>query len=88
MRITVFTSNQPRHLSLIRRLSDITDVGAVMECNTIFPGAREDFFRKSEVMQAYFRRVMEAEREVFGKPEPAKCAVLPIKMVLLPMLRR
>jgi hypothetical protein len=84
MRITVFTSNQPRHLSLIRRLSRITEVGAVMECSTVFPGERDDFFHKSPVMQRYFKRVMDAEREVFGDPEPAKCEVLPLKMGDLP----
>ena len=69
MRITVFTSNQPRHVSLIERLGEIAEqVFAVQECNTVFPGEIEDFFRKSEVMQDYFRRVIEAEAEVFGCP--------------------
>jgi hypothetical protein len=67
MRITVFTSNQPRHLALIERLASIaTEVFAIQECNTIFPGQVEDFFRKSPVMQDYFSRVLSAEREVFG----------------------
>jgi folate-dependent phosphoribosylglycinamide formyltransferase PurN len=67
VKITVFTSNQPRHLSLIERLASISDeVFAVQECNTVFPGRVADFFRRSDVMQAYFSRVIAAEEEVFG----------------------
>ena len=57
MSVAVFTSNQPRHLSLIRSLARVFDtVYAVMECNTVFPGQVADFFRKSDVMQDYFGR--------------------------------
>lgn len=67
MRITVFTSNQPRHVALIKALATIADsVYAVQECNTLFPGEVDDFFRKSPVMQRYFRRVIAAEAAVFG----------------------
>jgi hypothetical protein len=67
MKITVFTSNQPRHVSLIRGLATVADtVFAVQECNTLFPGEVEDFFRKTPVMQNYFRRVTAAEQSVFG----------------------
>lgn len=91
MRITVFTSNQPRHLSLIRRLAKVADeVHAVQECNTVFPGKVGDFFRKSEIMQRYFSRVIEAEREVFGQVEflPENVRQLAVKMgdvSLMPM---
>ena len=69
MKVTVFTSNQPRHISLIESLGAIADeVFAVQECNTVFPGEVEDFFRGSETMQAYFSHVMTAENEVFGRP--------------------
>lgn len=68
MRITVFTSNQPRHLSLIRELAGISDeVFAVIEVNTLFPGKRADFYNRSEVMQRYFSKVIRSERKVFGK---------------------
>src|ERR1051325_7345241 len=84
MRITVFTSNQPRHVSLIERLASVaTHVYAVQECNTVFPGTVADFFKKSDVMQRYFARVIDAEREVFGGPRfPGSRNVtqLPIKM--------
>jgi hypothetical protein len=69
MRITVFTGNQPRHISLIKQLATISDeVFAVQECNTIFPGEIEDFYKKSMVMQNYFSNVIEAEKMVFGLP--------------------
>lgn len=67
MRIALFTSNQRRHLSLIHRLAAVADeLFVVQECNTVFPGEVDDFFRKSAVMQDYFRRVMDAEQTVFG----------------------
>lgn len=67
MRITVFTSNQPRHIALLERLAGLADeVFAVLECNTVFPGKVEDFFAGTETMQAYFSGVMEAEQHYFG----------------------
>ena len=84
MRITVFTSNQPRHLAMIDSLASIAEeVFAVQECNTVFPGQVDDFFRKSAVMQDYFSRVIAAEREVFGStgfPARSNVRQLPIKM--------
>ncbi|CAN5456999.1 hypothetical protein BH09PLA1_BH09PLA1_14820 [soil metagenome] len=84
MRITVFTSNQPRHVSLIESLAAIADeVFAVQECNTVFPGVVDDFFRKSPVMQDYFSRLIAAEREVFGAarfPASSNVRQLPIRM--------
>ena len=69
MKITIFTSNQPRHLSLIEDLSKIADeVYAVMESSTVFPGEVADFYDKSAVMQEYFSKVMAAEQSVFGQP--------------------
>ncbi len=71
MTITVFTSNQPRHIALIESMSKIASrVSAIQECNTIFPGQVDDFFRKSSVMQDYFSRVIGAETDVFGRPRP------------------
>lgn len=66
-RVTVFTSNQPRHIAFINRLSLIFDeVFAVVESNTLFPGRVDDFFRKSELMKQYFSRVLDAEKLFFG----------------------
>ncbi|PHU34440.1 formyltransferase family protein [Pseudobutyrivibrio ruminis] len=68
MKITVFTSNQPRHLSLIRRLSEVADVVyAIEEGTTVFPGEVKDRYDNSPVMKEYFERVRQAEEKVFGK---------------------
>lgn len=83
MKITLFTSNQPRHMALIEGLArHAHEVFAVQECNTVFPGEVEDFFRKSATMQAYFRRVVEAEEAVFGRPRlgPTNARHLAIRM--------
>ncbi len=67
MKITVFSSNQPRHISLANRLGEIADeVFFVSEVNTVFPGQIDDFFKKTEVMQRYFLNVINSEKKVFG----------------------
>lgn len=67
MRITLFTSNQARHISFINGLADIADeVFAVQECNTVFPGERKDFFDSSPIMRDYFARLMQAEKALFA----------------------
>lgn len=67
MKITVFTSNQPRHLALVSKLASISDTTyAILECNTIFPGKVQDFFKKTEVMKRYFENVMKAEKSLYG----------------------
>jgi hypothetical protein len=70
-------------MALIEALAGLADeVFAVQECNTVFPGEVEDFFRKSETMQVYFRRLVEAEGAVFGRPRlgPTNARHLPIRM--------
>ncbi len=82
-RVTVFTSNQPRHIALIEALAGVAErVYAVQECSTVFPGQVADFFARSEVMQDYFSRVIAAETTVFGRPRfaPENAIQLPIKM--------
>ena len=67
MKITIFTSNQPRHISLVNSLAGISErVYVIQECNTVFPGEVKDFFDNSDVMNRYFQRVRSSEREVFG----------------------
>lgn len=67
MKITVFTSNQPRHLNLIKKLSLFSEqVYAVQECNTVFPGLVKDFFNNSDVMRTYFEKVMQSEKNIFN----------------------
>lgn len=91
MRITVFTSNQPRHHSLISRLAEAFEfVYAIQECNTIFPGRVQDFFRSSPVMQDYFSNVVAAERKVFGRVSflPKNVASLALKSGDLALVER
>ncbi len=67
MKITLFSSNQPRHLNLAKELGKIaTEVFFVSEVNTVFPGKIDDFFKKTEVMQRYFANVINSEKKVFG----------------------
>lgn len=83
MKVTVFTSNQPRHLAYIEKLSRASEiVYAVVETTTAFPGLVQDFYPKSSTMQEYFSLVREAEISIFGihKPLPTNVRVLPIKM--------
>ena len=66
--ITVFTSNQPRHLSLLIELSKVYEhVFAIIECNTVKPGEVKDFFDKSDIMKIYFSHVMKSEKKIFGE---------------------
>ena len=91
MKITVFTGNQPRHVSLIRQLAGVAEeVFAVQECNTLFPGEIADLSRTSPVMQTYFSRVMAAEHAVFGEVgfSPARVRHLAIKSGELNRLER
>jgi methionyl-tRNA formyltransferase len=68
MRVTIFSSNQPRHLNLAREFAQLADeVFLISEVNTVFPGNVEDFFRKSAVMQSYFKNVIAAEKKIFGE---------------------
>ncbi|GJM24605.1 MAG: hypothetical protein DHS20C16_10200 [Phycisphaerae bacterium] len=83
MRITVFTGNQARHVALVEALTGVADeVFAIQECTTTFPGQVDDFFRKSDTMQTYFRRVQSAEQLVFGQPRfvPANARQLALRM--------
>lgn len=68
MKVTVFTSNQSRHLALLESLAAVCrQVFAVQECRTVFPGRVDDFFGTSDAMQDYFSRVVAAEEEIFGR---------------------
>jgi hypothetical protein len=45
MKITLFTSNQPRHLKLIQKLSKISsELYVISEVTTVFPGIKSDFY--------------------------------------------
>ena len=54
MKITLFSSKQPRHINLARLLSQISDeVYFISEVNTVFPGRVKDFYEKSDVMKDF-----------------------------------
>jgi hypothetical protein len=81
MKITVLTSNQPRHFRLIDKLCNIADhVYAIQECTTLFPGKRVDYYPRTPIMEAYFSRVLAAEKKVFGNIQfpPDNCTQLPL----------
>ena len=67
MKITIFSSNQPRHLNLANEFSKISDqVFLISEVSTVFPGQVDDFVKKSQIMQIYFQNVISSERKIFG----------------------
>ena len=73
MKITIFTSNKPRHISLINSLSEISDeIYCIQECTTLFPGKIDDFFKKTPTMGIYFENVLSAEYNIFGSPKFTK----------------
>ena len=68
MKVTIFSSNQPRHLNLAREFLKVSDqVFFVSEVNTVFPGQIDDFFTQSQVMQTYFKNVINSEKNIFGE---------------------
>lgn len=82
MRITVFTSNQARHVHLIEALAAVaSEVYAVQECTTVLTDEADDSHRSS-VMRAYFSKVADAQRRVFGhvrflSPNVRSLAIVP-----------
>jgi len=69
VKITVFTGNQPRHIAFVERVADVaSEVFAVHECTTVFPGQTEDLYRSTPTMETYFGQMTSAERQVFGTP--------------------
>ena len=68
MKITVFTGNQPRHISLIEKLAGQGhEVFACIENNTVFPGVLSDFYPTNSLMHDYFVNVRKAEFDIFGR---------------------
>jgi hypothetical protein len=90
MKITIFTSNQPRHRALVVALAGVADrCHAVMECKTVFPGRVAGFYAQSETMQRYFARVLESEARMFGEARFVDHAsVLPMQRGDLSLLSR
>lgn len=67
MKITLFTSNKPRHNYLINFLSKYCkQIYVIQECSTIFPGYLSGIYPKGTNMKKYFKKVHYAERKIFG----------------------
>ena len=65
LKITILTSNQPRHVALINSLSEIAEVNAIIEeRNNDFKG------NDTPIMNQYFWQVKEAEIKFFPLKEP------------------
>ena len=82
MKVTIFSSNQPRHLNLAKEFSHIADeVFFVSEVNTILTGQVADLFHKSDVMQNYFSHVILSEKMIFGEISflPRNVGILAVK---------
>jgi methionyl-tRNA formyltransferase len=91
MKITVFTSNQPRHINLINLISEFAEeTYAVLESNTLFPGLVKDFYNSSPTMREYMLHVRTAESELFGNSKfiPPKVSTLIMKSGDLNYLRQ
>ncbi len=66
MKITLFTSNQRRHIYLINFLSKLCNhLYVIQENNTIFIGKNHSSFNKSKIKENYFKKVKEAEKKIF-----------------------
>jgi hypothetical protein len=91
VKITIFSSNQARHMSLVRTLAPIAnEIFYVCEVNTVFPGMVSDFYKKTDVFQEYFGNVLKSEAKVFGNISFIKrnVNILPVRMndlSLMPM---
>jgi hypothetical protein len=79
MRVTLFTSNQPRHTSLINRLDEVCDLTAVVETTTSLASGYHKSYT-SDVKAEYFQRVADAEKTVFGKDRLIECPSYPLVM--------
>lgn len=83
MRVTVYTSNQPRHRALVQKLSEVADeLFVISETTTLFHGNIADFYPESPIMHNYFSRVMKHEANIFGSTAflPKNATVLPLRM--------
>ncbi len=66
MKITIFTSNQPRHVALINRLASVAEIiYAVQEVSTVHPGKISDFYGNSEPLHQYMSNMRNAEDHFF-----------------------
>jgi len=68
MKITLFTSNQNRHNSLINLISENCDeLFVIQECKSVFPGIVPGQYPTNELMKKYFKKVKNAEEKFFSQ---------------------
>ena len=66
MKITLFTSNKPRHNYLINFLSkNCRELFVIQECSTLYPGKLNGNYKKSKILENYFSKVKKAEIKIF-----------------------
>ena len=75
MKITVFTSNQPRHIALIEKLIiQGFSVNVVSEAATICPGSPGSI-PEIKTSRQYFERVIESENYIFEISDLSKIII-------------
>lgn len=83
MKITVFTSNNSRHLYLIKKLYDISSqLNVVMESKTIFNGINKGQYNQNKIIKDYFSCVEKSQNKFFPK---TKMNIYKKKINLLPL---
>lgn len=86
MKVTLFTSNQTRHIYLINFLSKLcSHLFVIQENKTIFIGKNNSSFNKSKIKENYFKKVKEAEKKIFpanfiDTDKKCKFKLLPIQV--------
>jgi len=68
MKITIITSNKPRHIYLINKFSKIAKtLNVIQENSTIFPGQNPGRNLQSKIMSNYFKKVNKSQDKFFSK---------------------
>ena len=68
MKITLLTSNQPRHNYFINLLSkNFKELFVIQESKTIFPGLLPSNYNVSKKLEKYFKYVKKSEKKIFGQ---------------------
>jgi len=66
MKVTVFSSNQPRHLNLVRELSKISDEIFFISENNKAISYYKNLSKKSKIIQTYLMNLISSEISIFN----------------------
>jgi len=85
MKITLFTSNNSRHIYLIKSLLKVCrSLNVVIESKTIFNGKVDGYYKKNKIISNYFQKVEKAQIKYFNNNSipntDKKINILPISM--------